>query len=106
MNKQIKRKATETEAAMLRDLERCTFAVASFDKRFVRDVSSIVKSGGEITEKQAALIPTMHYRYRRQHRKSTPNYDPKSDPKAHRGYTEKKSAELAALQAWNEKAEK
>jgi len=79
-----KRLATGMEKSLLGDLRRCTFAVGSFDKRFVRCVSDAIRSGQEITLKQAALIPTLHYRYRRQHGKPTPDYDPALDPKAHR----------------------
>lgn len=76
--------ATDEHKALMADLLKCTFQVASFDKRFVRNVSSQINALGKLTEKQAALIYTMHYRYRRQHGKPTPNYDPKTDPKAHR----------------------
>lgn len=76
--------ATDIERQMLDDLAHCTFQVASWDKRFVRNIVSAVRFDIGITEKQAALIPTLHYRYRRQHGKPTPDYDPKTDPKAHR----------------------
>lgn len=86
---------------MLNDLRKCTFQIGSFDKRFVRDVSGAVNSGQEITERQAALIPTMHYRYRRQHGKKTPNYDPTVDPKAHRN-KRKMLEDADKLKRWNE----
>ncbi len=86
--------------SMINDLKKCTFAVGSFDKRFVRDISARLSSGMELTPKQAALIQTMHYRYRRQHGKLTPNYDPKADPKAHR--SDKLREEARKLQEWNE----
>lgn len=95
------RDATDTERAMLKDLSGCTFQVASFDKRFVRNVSAQVNATGKVTEKQGSLIPTMHYRYRRQHGKPTPNYDPTIDPKAHRTERNKLDA-LQKLQEWNE----
>lgn len=84
MNQQVKRQATQDEIEMLKDLRGVTFAVGSFDKRFVRDVADYAINGGELTDRQAALIPTLHYRYRSQHGKQTPNYDPKNDPKAQR----------------------
>lgn len=76
--------ATEEHKSLMADLLKCTFQVASFDKRFVRNVSSQINTTGKLTEKQAALIYTLHYRYRRQHGKPTPNYDAATDPKAHR----------------------
>ena len=75
---------TDEHRAMMKDLSGCTFAVASFDKRFVRNISAQINAGQMLTEKQSALIYTLHYRYRRQHGRSTPNYDPRTDPKAHR----------------------
>jgi hypothetical protein len=77
------RPATDEERRLMKHLIGCTFAVGSFDKRFVRDVSARIEATGEITDKQGVLIYTLHYRYRRQHRKPTPNYDPDTDPKAH-----------------------
>lgn len=87
---------------MMKDLSKVTFLPASFDKRFYRDVSSQINATGEVTDRQGALIPTLHYRYRRQHGKPTPNYDPDADPMAHRSDTAKKAAEEEALKRWNE----
>jgi hypothetical protein len=95
------RDATDAERAMLKDLSGCTFQVASFDKRFVRNVSAQVNATGQVTERQGALIPTMHYRYRRQHGKQTPNYNPAIDPKVHRSGRNKLD-DLQKLKEWNE----
>lgn len=49
----------------IRRLARCTFRVASWDKRFVRDMARL----GEydlLTPKQVANVERLTYRYRRQ----------------------------------------
>lgn len=51
---------------MAQHLGRCTFPVASFDKRFAADVASLAANLREITHKQAALLRVKVQRYRRQ----------------------------------------
>lgn len=59
------REATADERLLAEALASCTFSVASFDKRFARDVRACVL-GGKITEKQAALLRLKVGAYRRQ----------------------------------------
>lgn len=92
--------ATDEHLSMMDDLRKCTFQVGSFDKRFVRNVSALINSKGLLTPKQAALIYTLHYRYRRQHGKITPHYDVSQDLKAHRNKNQLEDQEK--LKAWNE----
>ena len=48
-------------------LSHCTFLPASYDKRFARNIhAEAVDPDGGLTEKQAALLERMYYRYRRQ----------------------------------------
>lgn len=49
----------------LQALKQCTFLPGSFDKRFVRDLSAL-PADAELTERQAANVERLAYRYRRQ----------------------------------------
>lgn len=66
-SKPVWREFTADERKMALALGGCTFSVGSFDKRFARDVSARAAAPlGKISERQAALLPRMVYRYRRQ----------------------------------------
>jgi hypothetical protein len=56
--------AAEKESALA--LGRCSFPVASFSKRFARDLVAQVESRGEITDRQASRLAIQAYIYRRQ----------------------------------------
>lgn len=61
--KVVRRPATELEQHRANSLFHfVTFLPASFDKRFCREMSGCT----ELTEKQAALLEVMAWRYRRQ----------------------------------------
>ena len=57
---------TRRELKALQLLGHCTFAVGSYDKRFVRSMQTAI----EATEKQRAFLQHLVYRYRRQLRMS------------------------------------
>lgn len=57
---------TEEELRKIKALGGCTFRVASYEKRFVRDMQS-QKLGDELTIKQFKLINRLFWMYRRQH---------------------------------------
>lgn len=58
----VYRLITEREMKAIKALNGCRFLPGSYDKRFVRDMR-----GGElISEKQAAFLRLVFYRYRRQ----------------------------------------
>lgn len=61
-----KRPMTHDEYMQLKTLSRCTMRPASYEKTFVRDMSSLPE-GTEITPKQQRLIANLWHRYRRQH---------------------------------------
>lgn len=55
----------EKKAAIL--LDRCTFPVASFNKRFARSMASIAKSDEPmVTEKQSRCLWKLFWMYRRE----------------------------------------
>lgn len=55
----------EKQAALL--LDRCTFPVASFNKRFARSIASIAKSDEPmISERQSRTLWKLFYMFRRQ----------------------------------------
>ncbi len=56
---------TKLQWQMVQELSRCSFAPASFDKKFTRDM---VARGEKYTlsEKQAGIVWQLHYRYRKQ----------------------------------------
>lgn len=56
---------TEQQRIWLGQLSRCMFLPGSWDKRFVRDVSAY-PADHELTDKQAAALHKLAYRYRRQ----------------------------------------
>lgn len=64
-----RRAMTADELAMAFELRRCSFTPGSFDKRFSNglylDLSGAIPMG-KITERQAALLPKLVTRYRRQ----------------------------------------
>lgn len=53
---------TPSQAKWLIALSRCSFAPASYDKRFVRDL----QSASELTERQGQELARLAHRYRRQ----------------------------------------
>lgn len=57
-----KRPMTERERAAVIALTKCSFLPASWDKRFVRDMAD----KAEVSEKQAASIARLAWRYRKQ----------------------------------------
>lgn len=61
------RPLTEKERAIALALGRCRFLPASTDKRFALDMAErAAHATSEITEKQAAFLADMAWRYRRQ----------------------------------------
>jgi hypothetical protein len=59
---------TDEQRQKIRDLARCTFLPASYPKRFVRDMESLlsVEPSPELSEKQATYLDKLHHMYRRQ----------------------------------------
>lgn len=57
---------TTLEHARALALGGCTFAPASFSKRFARDLSAQARGAGMITEKQAARLAVQCFIFRRQ----------------------------------------
>jgi hypothetical protein len=58
---------TEEDRRMARRLARCTFPVASWDKRFVREVAAAAQAPeAKITPKMRAQLERLTHRYRRQ----------------------------------------
>jgi len=57
-----RRQIAEYESQCFRELAKCTFAVGSPDKRFVRNMQGAV----EITDGQADYLQRLVYRYRKQ----------------------------------------
>lgn len=64
---------TEEQKGKITALRKCTFVAGSYDKRFVRDMTSVLDSKDadtyELSEKQSAFLDKIFYRYRRQHGK-------------------------------------
>jgi hypothetical protein len=50
---------------MVKELSQCSFAPATFDKRFVRSMNERGRKY-EISEKQLITLAKLHYRYRGQ----------------------------------------
>lgn len=50
---------------MINELRACTFLPGSYQKRFVRDMST-KPDDYELSEKQAAFLEKLHYMYREQ----------------------------------------
>lgn len=59
---------TPRQIELAKSLERVTFQVGSYNKRFCRDMAGLARLSPavELTEKQAALLEQMYHRYRRQ----------------------------------------
>jgi hypothetical protein len=57
---------TDREKYAAETLNKATFLPGCFDKRFARDIASIAKGNGEITDRQRATMWNLVYRYRRQ----------------------------------------
>lgn len=57
---------TDLEAERIRALSRCTMLPGSYEKRFVRDLSVRDPVTTSLTEKQAALVESLAWRFRRQ----------------------------------------
>jgi hypothetical protein len=64
----VRRPFTEREVAVIEALASCTFVPGHPHKRFARDMGFVVKHSREvgITEKQAAYLTKLAWRYRRQ----------------------------------------
>ena len=60
------REMTDEEARASLALGACSFSVGTFDKRFARGLSGSARTKREITDKQAAVLWRLVYRYRRQ----------------------------------------
>ena len=62
-----KRPMTDDEKLAAEYLNRCTFQVASFNKRFARDMASVARSNElMITERQSRTLWKLFFMYRRQ----------------------------------------
>jgi hypothetical protein len=61
-----KRLMTDDEKQQIKSLSRCVFLPASYDKRFVADMTT-KPDDYEISERQALFIGKLYHRYRRQH---------------------------------------
>lgn len=66
MSRVTYREMTEEERRAALALGACTFSVGTFDKRFARGLRGAAASSREISEKQAALMWRLVWRYRRQ----------------------------------------
>lgn len=56
---------TDQQAEWIGQLSRCRFQPGSWDRRFVRDLASFPREQ-ELTEKQAAALARLAWRYRKQ----------------------------------------
>ena len=56
---------TEQQQTWIAELSRCSFYPGSYDKRFVRDLATYPPDK-ELTEKQAAFLHKLAWRYRKQ----------------------------------------
>lgn len=59
---------TPYQITIAKKLQQCSFLPGSFDKRFARDIAFLATNSPdkELTEKQAACLDRLVYRYRRQ----------------------------------------
>lgn len=57
---------TDEEIQMVNDLSRCTFQVASYNKRFVRSMVARAENEKTVTKKQGDNIRRLHHRFRKQ----------------------------------------
>lgn len=56
---------TEQQRQWIAELAKCSFYPGSYDKRFIRDMEGRAADEA-LTEKQAAFLERLAYRYRRQ----------------------------------------
>lgn len=82
---------TEYQFKLIQALNKATFPVASFTKRFVRDMG-YKKLEDKLTDKQAAYLLKVGYMYRRQISKSL------VPPKPNEGAS---LEDMQKLRAWN-----
>jgi hypothetical protein len=82
---------TEQQQQWIAELSRCSFYPGSYDKRFVRDLESY-SPDKELTEKQAAFLEKLAWRYRKQ----------RGDAGMARPAGTADSADLDKLAAWDE----
>lgn len=82
---------TDQQQKWVQQLARCSFLPGSYEKRFVRDLEGYAPDK-ELTEKQAAFLEKIAYRYRVQ----------RGEPGMMRPDGAVDEEEKAKLQAWNE----
>lgn len=57
----------DTDRLLIQNLRRCSFAPATFDKRFARNMGHIAdRTAGALTDRQRSCLNALVYRYRRQ----------------------------------------
>lgn len=57
----------DTDRLLIQNLRRCSFQVASFDKRFARNMGHTAdRTAGTLTDRQRSCLNALVYRYRRQ----------------------------------------
>lgn len=56
---------TPEQRELIDKLKQCRFAVGSYDKRFVNDMS-VKPDNYQLTDKQASFLEKLAHRYRRQ----------------------------------------
>lgn len=84
---------TDQQQRWIAQLARCTFLPGSWEKRFVRDLATFPQER-ELTERQAAALARVAWRYRKQ--RGEPNMARPAD-----AGPDDVSADLERLRAWN-----
>lgn len=86
---------TDQQRKWIEELSHCSFYPGSYDKRFVRDLASQPRDK-ELTEKQAAFLERIAWRYRKQ--RGDPNMARPEGSWSERDVTR----DQEKLKAWNE----
>ena len=93
------------QITMIKALSCCTFGVGSYQKRFVRDVSTF-PSGKKLSDKQSLYLDKLYWQYRKQIM-SLGVYDPDTYPPFEKPIDFKKiEAEQRKIAEWNAKVVK
>lgn len=66
---------TPNQKIMIKALDSITLAWTSFDKRFVRSLSSKLESDYEVSEKQDKALSNLFHKYRKQIKAKYKDYD-------------------------------
>lgn len=90
------------QITMIEALNRCTFAVGSYQKRFVRDMSTMPHDK-KLSDKQSLFLDKLYWLYRKQISASE-FYDPDTYPPFEKPIDFKKiEAEQRRIAEWNAK---